>query len=118
MLVVLGEQLGLDGLIFVPAHYFIADRARFAARFLDPVEEARFGAVQQALRHLRLREASAAVAAGRVRDVRTGEAYTYRPRPLLIPLTDDLREGAPAADHRRRVAAAAADLAYELVPPT
>jgi hypothetical protein len=115
VLVVLCEELSLDGLVFVPAQYYIADRALFVARFLDPQEEARFRAVQRALSHLKLREASEAVAAGRVRDLRTGEVYRYEPSLFLLPVAEDLRAGEALAKHRQRVLEAGADLTFELV---
>jgi acetoin utilization deacetylase AcuC-like enzyme len=118
MLIVLAERLEVDGVTFVPAHYYIADRARFVARFLDPVEEARFVAVQRALRHLRLSEASDAVEAGRVRDARTGEPYVYRPAGFVIPVATELRSGATAQEHQRRVEEAVSRYAFELSGPT
>jgi acetoin utilization deacetylase AcuC-like enzyme len=114
-LIVLCERLELDGLVFVPAQYYIADRALIVARFLEPTAEARFRAVQSALRHLRLEEASAAVEAGRVRDAVSGEVYDYEPAPMLIPVAGDLADEAAAARHRRAVEAAGRGLKFTVV---
>ncbi|MFO7654900.1 MAG: hypothetical protein R6X25_13945 [Candidatus Krumholzibacteriia bacterium] len=117
LLVVLGEGLDADGLLFVPAHYYIADRAHYVAHFLDPVHEARFRAVRRTLRHLKLHEASAAVESRRVRDRSTGEPYVYHPARLVIPLSERLRAGPHAQEYQAAVARAATGLAYELLPP-
>ena len=91
LLVVAGERLHLDGISFVPTHYHLAATSQKLMGFLDPQAEARLNAVQKATEGLDLRQASQAVAAGRVVDAATGEAYRWEPTPLVIPLSDRLK---------------------------
>ena len=69
-LVVLCGELGLDGLMYMPAGYFVAT---FGSRFIDPVRQARLEAMRRALAGLRLVEATRAVEEGRVVNAATGE---------------------------------------------
>ena len=92
VLVVLCERLGLDGLTFTPSHYHLSALSRPMAFAADPAAEGRFQAVSHAVAHLRLQEASAAVEAGGVVDMRTGRPYRWRPARLVIPVGEDLRQ--------------------------
>ena len=74
--------------------------------------EARLRAVQRALRHLRLEEASVAVEGGRVRDAVTGEKYAYEPAPMLIPVAGDLASESAVEGHRRDVAIAGGGMVF------
>jgi acetoin utilization deacetylase AcuC-like enzyme len=116
-LLILGtERLGLDGLTFVSEHYHLAAQASPQTHFMDPREEARFQAVQRALRGLSLHEASTAVAEGRVVDRRTGEPYRWRPARLVRPVSPDLTRRFESEIRRRAVAAATTDYDFKLLP--
>jgi acetoin utilization deacetylase AcuC-like enzyme len=116
-LLILGvERLGLDGLTFVSEHYHLAAQASPQTHFLDPREEARFQAAQQALRGLGLHEASKAVAEGRVVDRRTGEAYRWCPARLVRPVSPELKKRFESEIRRRAVAAASLDYDFKLLP--
>jgi len=115
VLVVLCEQLELDGLTYLPAHYYLADRSKPIAFFWDPQQEARFRAVQRALRGLRLSEASAAVAGGRVRDQFSGNLFVYEPHRLVIPVSDRLKDSPFTAAYWERVREFTGQCAFELV---
>ncbi len=68
-LVVLCGELGLDGLMYMPAGYFVAT---FGSRFVDPAHQARLEAMRRALSSLRLVDATRAVEEGRVVNAATG----------------------------------------------
>ena len=115
VLVVLCEQLELDGLTYLPAHYYLADRSKPIAFFWDPQQEARFRAVQRALRGLRLGEANTAVADGRVRDQATGKAFVYEPHRLVIPVSARLKDSPFTTAYWERVREFTGQCAFELV---
>ncbi|HOX27113.1 MAG TPA: histone deacetylase [Candidatus Krumholzibacteria bacterium] len=102
MLVVMCERLGLDGLAFRPAHFHMAEIARNAAVFWDPTDGARHESVRAAMPGLRLTEMDAALAAGRVVDVSTGEPYRHMPALMVVPVSRRLREGPELARDRVR----------------
>jgi acetoin utilization deacetylase AcuC-like enzyme len=118
MLVVMCERLALDGLIFRPAHFHMAEISRYAAVYWEPEAEARHEAVRAALAGLRLREMDAAVDEGRVVDADSGEAFAHAPAPMVVPVSQRLREGPELERYRERVAAVAAPRFRVTPPPT
>jgi len=88
-LVVLCGELGLDGLMYMPAGYFVAT---FGSRFVDPKRQARLEAMHRALNSLRLVEATRAVEQGRVIDSATGAPVPWEPAPMVIPVSARLRD--------------------------
>jgi acetoin utilization deacetylase AcuC-like enzyme len=91
-LIIVCERLGLDGIVFVPGHYHIAARGHRYLRFLDPVAEERFCALEAALGGLPLAEADRALEEGRVRDRQTGARASWVPAPMILPVSADLEE--------------------------
>ncbi|HEV7517251.1 MAG TPA: histone deacetylase [Thermoanaerobaculia bacterium] len=109
LLVVAGERLHLDGVIFVPAHYHTAAQGRRILGFLSPEHEGLFRALAAALAPFPLAEATAAVEEGRVVDAATGKVLDWQPMAMVLPITGRLRERladpgyealAQAASHR------------------
>jgi acetoin utilization deacetylase AcuC-like enzyme len=92
VLVMACERLGLDGLVFNPAHYHVARLARSFATFLDPEVEGRFRSAAHALEGLPLAAASRAVDDGRVVDEETGEPYRWRGEAMVVPSSDALKQ--------------------------
>lgn len=88
-LVVLCGELGLDGLMYMPAGYFVAT---FGSRFIDPKRQARLEAMRRSLNSLRLVEATRAVEEGRVIDSATGAPVPWEPAPMVIPVSVRLRD--------------------------
>jgi acetoin utilization deacetylase AcuC-like enzyme len=91
LLVLVCEQLGLDGVAHVPAHYHVAAVGHQHLRFLSPSAQARFDALHEALGGLTLAEANRAIAEGRVRDPTSGESVRWEPAPLVMPVSERLR---------------------------
>lgn len=110
-LVVLCGELGLDGLLFMPAGYFVAT---FGSRFLDPVRQARLEAMHRALTGLRLVDATRAVEEGRVVNAATGASVPWEPAPMVIPVSDRLRERVEGPDYEAALEQELATISYRL----
>ncbi|MDX2474418.1 MAG: histone deacetylase [Candidatus Krumholzibacteria bacterium] len=115
VLIVTTERLELDGLLFTPSHFHLARLARGQGRFPEAEDEARYLAIEKAVKGMRLQEASAAVTAGRVRDRISGETVAWRPRPMIIPVNSSLQEELHGDVFRKAVTQAARKLDYQIV---
>ncbi|MEZ4412966.1 MAG: histone deacetylase [Gemmatimonadales bacterium] len=113
-LVVLCGELGLDGLMYMPAGYFVAT---FGSRFIDPAHQARLEAMRRALASLRLVEATQAVEAGRVIDAATGAVVQWEPAPMVIPVSSRLRDLVEGPAYEEAVEKALEKLSYRLRLP-
>jgi hypothetical protein len=113
-LVVLCGELGLDGLMYAPAGYFVAT---FGSRFIDPARQARLEAMRRALAGLRLVEASRAVEEGRVVNAATGETVPWEPAPMVIPVSPRLRERVEGPEYEAALESSLARLSYRLRLP-
>jgi hypothetical protein len=113
-LLVLCQELGLDGLMYTPAGYFVAT---FGTRFVDPVRQARFEAMRRALIGLRLVDASRAVEAGLVMDAVSGAAIAWEPAPMVVPVSDRLRALVEGPEYEAALERALEPLSYRLRPP-
>jgi acetoin utilization deacetylase AcuC-like enzyme len=117
LLILACDRLQLDGLVFVPAHYHTASQGRKWLRFLDPRDEGVFRALREALHGLPLPEATRAIDEKQVVDVYTPkstEPFTWRPAPMVMPVTDRLRALVESADYERQVAAEAERHAFRV----
>ena len=104
-LIVLCEALHLDGIAFVPSHYYMAALGRRLLRFLDPAAQARFEAMHDVLDRLTLAEASHALEAGQIRDAKTGTPAEWQPSVMVVPVSRRLRGLLEAPEYaERRVA--------------
>lgn len=90
--VLLCEQLGLDGLASVPSQFFMAVLGRHHVEFLDPGARARLGALYRVLSGLPLVEAERAIADGRVVDAVSGEVVRWEPSVAVYPVSPRMRE--------------------------
>jgi hypothetical protein len=106
LLIVSCDRLGLDGLLFVPAHYHTACQGRKYLRFLVPEDEAFMRALEKALAAIPLAEATHAVEQKRVIDTRTGSFVAWRSMPMVFPVTDRLQERIGGAEFESQVAEA------------
>jgi len=114
LLIAMGQQLRLDGLKFVPRGYLVASQARGDARFLHPVDEARFAALHAAIGHLPLPDACWALARHQVVDCADGGPISWRPVPLILPISDRLVGRFENSNYRNAVQAAGAHTAFAL----
>jgi acetoin utilization deacetylase AcuC-like enzyme len=108
------EALGLDGIAFVPSHYYMAALGQRILRFLDPAAQARFEAIRAALRGLSVAEASRALAHERVRDVKTDASVMWQPSVMVVPVSRALQLQLAAPAYAERQTAERASLEYRL----
>ncbi|HUF79431.1 MAG TPA: histone deacetylase [Thermoanaerobaculia bacterium] len=114
VIVLMCERLGLDGVLFVPAHYHMAARAEEFLRFLEPEDAARFDALREALAGRPLAEATRAVEDGRVVDAATGEPLRWHPVPMLMAVSGRLKERLGSDEYRERLEAARGRFRFRL----
>jgi acetoin utilization deacetylase AcuC-like enzyme len=115
LLVLVCDRIGLDGLLFVPAHYHMGAQSRKLLRFLEPTHEARFRALRQALGGLGLVAATRAVAEGRVIDETTGHPFEWEPVPMVLPVSDELKRRLLGVGYEAAVERAAGRYQYRLL---
>jgi len=116
LLVVLCETLELDGLLFAPSTYHVADLGARLGSFVDPRQAALFRAMKEVLGGLSLDEASQAVATGRLVDARTGAAVTWPASLMVVPVSATLRDQVSGPAYQRTAEEAAAGMAVRLLP--
>ncbi len=114
LIILLAEQLALDGILFVPSHYHLAATGKKYLRFVEPADEAWFRAVDDAVAALPLAEATAAAEEGRVVHRATGEPAVWRPMPMVLPLSEELERRVTSPDYEAAVGRAAAGIALKL----
>lgn len=110
LLIVACDRLGLDGLLFVPAHFHTACQGRKYLRFLEPADEAFMRALEKALAGIPLPEATHAVEQKRVASRRTGSFVSWRSMPMVFPVTGRLQEKISGPEFEKRVAEAEEEL--------
>ena len=103
MLVMSCERLGLDGIAFRPAHFHVAAQSKGHLTFVDPVDEARFLALEAALAGIPLAEATRLVADGAVIDEHDGEPVSWEPDLMVVPVSDTLRAWMAGEEFARAV---------------
>ncbi|HSE26929.1 MAG TPA: histone deacetylase [Gemmatimonadales bacterium] len=108
------EDLGLDGIAFAPAHYYMAALGSKVLRFLEPEAEAHLRALRELFDGLSLAEASRRLDAGEVRDAR-GAAVRWEPRPMVVPVSARLKAVVEGPAYEAAVAEAARS--YVWAPP-
>lgn len=113
-LVVACETIPLDGLGFVPAHYYTAVLGRQYLRFVSAQAQARFDALHEALRDLDLGAASRALDQHRVRDA-AGHVVEWPVEPMVMPVSERLKALVQGSGYEAAVARARAGLALPFV---
>jgi len=90
LLVLIAEQIGLDGVVNVPSHFHVAAVGRKHLRFVDPSAQARFEAIADLFSGSPVAEAERALAAGHVVDA-GGTPVRWEPATMAIPVSERLR---------------------------
>ena len=102
---VICNELHLDGILFVPAHFYMAALGRRYLHFLKPEDAAVFDAFQDAVTGLDLAEATWAIDTGRVVCESGCEPVDWH-RPLMVlfakPRLQDQFNGVRYEEARRR----------------
>jgi len=97
---------GKDGLVNVPAFFHNAKFYAPPFAFLTAAEQGRFEALCRDLAGQAVADASAALEAGRVVEVVSGEPVTWSPGDMLAALSPPVREYLASPEYERAVAAA------------
>jgi acetoin utilization deacetylase AcuC-like enzyme len=113
VLVVVCEQMGLDGLSFRVSHFHTAALTGEALRALDPSDEACRRALRASVQDLGLAEAARAVEGGRVVDA-NGAPVTWTPMAMVLPVSERLKARVASEQYESRVAARQAGLTVRL----
>jgi acetoin utilization deacetylase AcuC-like enzyme len=116
LMVVICETLELDGLFFHPSQHHLAALSRRYARFLHPEHEALFRALERLVAAMSLQEVATALADGRIVSAVTGEPLRWEPYPLVIPVSQGLKQRVSSDAYEAQVEAALAATKLELRP--
>jgi hypothetical protein len=92
LMVVMCERVGLDGIVFVPAHYYMAALGRRHLMFFH-VEDARcYAAISRAVSGLALAEATHAIENGQVVDTADSSVVEWNTPLMILPVNEELRQ--------------------------
>ena len=91
LMVVMCERIGLDGIMFVPAHYYMAALGRRHLVFVNPVDAAVYEAMRRAVSGLGLADATRAIEDGRVIDATSRSAVAWHTPLMILPVNEELR---------------------------
>ncbi len=91
LLVLICEQIGLDGLAFVPAHYYMAALGRRHLRFVHATDAAVFDAMQDAVAERELADATHLIEQGAVVDTTTNMPIEWHAPLMILPVSKRLR---------------------------
>lgn len=100
------REWGKDAVLATPEYFHNAVFYSPAFRFLSPVEQGRFEALQRDLQALPVATASALVEAGRALDLVTDRPFEWRPGLMVAPLGDGLRLVLQSEEYRELARAA------------
>lgn len=112
-LVLACDRLGLDGVLFTPSHYHLAAQSKEYLRFVDPKDEARFRAFEEALDDLPLVEATRVADEGGLVDRESGEEVSWEPTQMILPVSEKAQERFLGEEYESRVQEAAGELELE-----
>jgi len=116
-LVVVGEVLDLDGIYYVPSSYHVAIQSRRRVRFLKPGHEAWMRGLDELFADVSLAEASNSIADGRVVDETTGYRLDWKGYPMVLPVSEKLKERVTGEGYEERVAEVLARLKLVVSEP-
>jgi hypothetical protein len=101
----------------VPASYHVAIQSRRRVRFLEPAHEAWMQALDQLFSDVSLAEASNTIADGRVVNEPTGYRLDWKGYPMVLPVSDKLRERVTGEAYEERVAEVLSELKLVVTGP-
>jgi acetoin utilization deacetylase AcuC-like enzyme len=87
VLVMMCERLRFDGLAFCPAHFHVAAQAHAILQFLHAEDAGRFAAINAALPGVPLSQATQLVHDHALIDEATDEPVSWKPAPMIIPVS-------------------------------
>jgi hypothetical protein len=118
-LLILGaEHLSLDAVSFVPTQFSLVLQSLPHIHCVDPQREGELQAVRRALDDLGFIESVQAVHDGRVVDARTGEAWSWTPAPVLVPVSGPLKAALANPDYHESASNARAEASFQVLDPS
>ena len=115
-LVTMAEILELDGVYYVPASYHVAIQSRRRVFFLEPRHEGWMRALGDLFANVSLAEASRCIADGRVVDEASGHSLEWRGYPMVLPVSETLRERVTGDAYEAEAARTQAKLDLKITP--
>jgi hypothetical protein len=98
LMVLMCEQVGLEGIVFVPAHYYMAALGRRHLKFVRPEDARIYAAISRAVSELSLAEATRAIEAGRVVHATDNSPVKWHTPLMILPVNEELQERLSAVD--------------------
>lgn len=118
-LLILGaEHLGLDGVSFVPTHFSLVRQSWPHITCFDPVRQGRLEAAMEALGRLGLPAAVEAVGAGRLLDEATGQAWSWEPAAVCVPVSGSLKKRFQEGEYAETARKARQEASFRLMERT
>lgn len=114
MLVMMCERLNFDGIAFSPAHFHVAAQAQGILAFLDPVDAAWFSAIEEALMGIPLAQSTALIHQKALVDENTGETVSWHAAPMVLPVSDKLKEQFESQEYENAVEEASRRMGIKL----
>ena len=116
-LVVMAEVLELDGIYYVPSSYHVAIQSRRRVRFLEPAHEAWMQALDELFEGVPLAEASSIIDDKRVVDETSGYRLKWKGYPMVLPVSDRLKDLVSGEAYEERVAEVLGQLQLVVTEP-
>jgi hypothetical protein len=113
-LILVCEDLRLDGVAFVPSQYYMAAVGHRHLQFVRPEAQARYEALRRALRGFDLATGNRLLNDGGVIDVQSGETALWEPVPMVVPVSQSLRGRTTSGEYREAVEAARGTYEYRV----
>ena len=98
LMVVMCEKIGMDGIMFVPAHYYMAALGRRHLMFVHPEDAKSYASIRKAVSGLPLAEATSAIEHGRVVDSVTRAPVRWHTPLMILPVNEELLKELVATD--------------------
>ncbi len=114
LLLVVCEQIGLDGIMFVPAHYYMAALGHRHLRFVRPEDAAVFDSMRDAVAGLDLATATQAIEEGHVVDRSNGKSVAWHAPQMILPVSRRLSRRLDSSDVETAFLQARSLLSYRL----
>jgi len=113
-LIVVCEEMRLDGIAFVPSQYYMAAVGHRHLQFVEPEAQARYEALRRALRELDLASGNRLLNEGGVIDAKTGQRVFWEPVPMVVAVSQTLLERTMSREYLDAVAAARGDFEFRI----
>jgi hypothetical protein len=114
LLVLICEQVELDGIVFVPAHYYMAALGRRHLTFIHAADAAVFDAMQEAVSERGLADATYLIEQGAVVYKATNVPITWHAPPMVLPVSERLRQSLEGEVFEEEYFKLRSQLCYEL----